>query len=79
MKNPFEKDQNIAIAAAIAIGAITVGTAVWLYLTDSGAEKRGQIKRKVKSKAKDAVSNVVSKKTKIPKKIVRAVADHVAD
>ena len=79
MKNPFVKDDNTVLIAAIALGTIAAGALTYLFLTNSGADVRKKLKRKIKNKAKDTASGVISKKTKIPKKAVRAAADLAVD
>ena len=77
MKNPFAKEDNSGLIAAMVIGSITAGLITFLYLTESGAAVRSKFKKKVKEKAKDKAAGVVSKKTGVRKKAVKAAADVV--
>ena len=76
MKNPFKKD-NTTLIAAIAITSIAAGAVAYLFLTENGHDARKSLKKKIKSIAKDAAADAVSKHTKISKKTVKAVADHL--
>ena len=77
MKISFKRDDHTVLIAAIAIASITAGAFAFLYLTDKGKDARKGLKKKIKSIAKDAAVDAVSKKTKVSKKAVKAVADHV--
>lgn len=79
MKNPFKKDHTTALIVAAAIVSAAAGTLAFLFLTEKGNETRRSMKRKMKSIAKDAAVDVISKKTKIKKKAVKAVADHISN
>jgi len=77
MKNPFEKDNNIGLIAAILLGSVAAAAAAYLFLTEDGGDVRGKAKKKLKAFAKDKAVKAVSMKTGFPKKAVKAVADHV--
>ncbi len=77
MKNPFEKHSNSGTIAAVLLGGVALGAVAYLYLTDSGASKRGKFKKKLKDKGKELAARAVSKKTGLSKKLVKKVADHV--
>jgi len=78
MKNPFVKNDNSFLIVSVAAGMLVLGSAAYFFLTDNGKETKKKLKHKVKEGIKDKASDLVSKKTKIPKKAVKAVADHVA-
>jgi len=77
MKNPFEKQDNSGLIAAIFIGSIAAGALAYLYLTENGDHLRGDLKKKFKEKAKDVAAGAISKKTGLSKKLLKKVADHV--
>ena len=77
MKNPFEKDNHKVIILAGAILSLAAAGAAYLFLSAKGNDTRKGLKKKVKAIAKNAAVNAISKKTKINKKAVKAVADHV--
>lgn len=77
MKNPFEKDNQTTIIVAAAIVSVAAGVIAFLFLTEKGTNARKDLKKKIKSVAKNAAVDAISKKTKIKKKAVEAVADHV--
>jgi hypothetical protein len=77
MKNPFEKENHKTLILAGAILSIVAAGTAFLLLSDKGRNTRKGLKKKIKSIAKDAAVNAVSKKTRIKKKAVKAVADHV--
>jgi hypothetical protein len=77
MKNPFEKQQYKTMILAGAILSLAAAGAAYLFLSDNGKNTRKGLKKKIKSIAKDAAVNAISRKTKIKKKGVKAVADHV--
>jgi gas vesicle protein len=79
MKNPFVKEDNTGLIAAIVIGSLAAGALAYLFLTDSGDAVRGNIRRKAKQKAKDLAAKAVNKKTGISKKIVKKAADHIVE
>lgn len=79
MKNPLKKEDHTALIATVAIAAVAAGAIAFLYLTEKGNDTRKGLKKKMKSIAKNAAVDAISKKTKIRKKIVKAVADHVVD
>jgi hypothetical protein len=74
----FKKENPAPYIAAIAIATLAAGAVAFLYLTEKGKDARKGLKNKVKSIAKDAAVKAVSKKTGVKKKVVKAVADHVA-
>ena len=78
MKISFKRDDHTVLIAAIAIASIAAGAFAFLYLTDKGKDARKGLKKKIKSIAKEAAVDAVSKKTKVSKKAVKEVADHVA-
>ncbi len=75
MKNPFKKD-NTTLIAAIAVASVAAGAVAYLFLTENGHDARKSMKKKIKSIAKDAAADAV-KYTRISKKAVKAVADHM--
>lgn len=75
MKNPFEKENNSGLIAAIIIGGVTAAALAYLFLTEDGEETRATLKHKVKDIAKDIASGVVSDKTGISKKTIKKAAD----
>lgn len=77
MKNPFEKDNKTALIVAAAIVSAAAGTIAFLFFTEKGNDARKSLKKKIKSIAKDAAVDAVSKKTKVKRKVVKAVADHI--
>lgn len=77
MRNPFKKDNHIALIGAIVISTVAAGAIAFLFLTEIGNDTRKSLKKKVKSFAKDAAADVISKKNKIKKKVVNAAANHV--
>lgn len=77
MKNPFKKDNHTALIAVAAIISVTAGAIAFLFLTEKGNDARKSLKKKIKSIAKDAAVDAISKKTRIKKKAVKAVADHI--
>ena len=78
MKISFKRDDHTVLIAAIAIASIAAGAFAFLYLTEKGKDARKGLKKKIKSIAKDAAVDAVSKKTKVSKKALKEVADHVA-
>ena len=78
MKNPFEKDNHTTLIVAAAIVTITAGTLAFLFLTKKGNDTTKSLKKKIKSIAKDAAVDAISKKTKIKKRAIKTVADHIA-
>lgn len=78
MKNPFVKKDKTLLITAIAVGAVAAGAATYLYLTDSGASFRGNLKKKAKKAAKDVAAGAISRKTGLPKKHTKKAADAVA-
>ena len=65
------------LIAAIAVGAVAAGALAYLFLIDSGSGNRKQMKKMVKNALKEKAADLVSKKTIIPKKAVKALADHL--
>ncbi|GAA3975882.1 hypothetical protein [Mucilaginibacter dorajii] len=78
MKNPFVKQDHTLLIASIAIGALAASAITYLYLTDSGAAAREEIKKTIKKQFKKTAADVISKKTKLSKKAAKVVADQVA-
>jgi len=79
MKNPFKKKDNTAIIATIAVASIAAGAVAYLFLTESGNGVRAGLTKKIKAIAKDAAVEAVNKYAKIPKKVAKAAAEHVAN
>jgi gas vesicle protein len=77
MRNPFKKDNHVALIGAIVIGTVAAGAIAFLFLTELGNDTRRSLKKKIKSIAKDAATDAISKTTKIKKKVVNAAANHV--
>lgn len=77
MKNPFVKEDHTGLYIGIAIGAAAGITLGWLYLTDSGAQYRRQLTRKVKEAVSDTAAEVIDKKTIVPKKVAKVATDAV--
>jgi len=77
MKNPFEKDNHTTLIVAAAILTVAAGAAAFLFLTDKGEDTRRSFKKQIKKIAKNAAVEAVHKKTKVSKKALKAVADHV--
>ncbi len=77
MKNPFKKESHTSLIVFLAVASVTAGAFAFLYLTEKGKDTRKDWKKKIKGIAKNAVVKAVSKKTKIPKKAVKAAADHI--
>jgi hypothetical protein len=77
MTNPFDKQPNAGVIAAVLLGSVAIGATAYLFLTDNGADVHGKAKKKLKAFAKDKVVHLVSQKTGFPRKAVKAVADHI--
>jgi hypothetical protein len=77
MKNPIKKETHTGLITFLAVASVTAGAFAFLYLTEKGKNARKGWKKKIKGIAKDAAVKAVSEKTKISKKVVKAVADHV--
>ena len=77
MKNPFVKEHSSVLIGSIIAGAAVTGVVIYLFLTEKGAEARESIIHKVKDFAKDSAADYVSIKTRIPKKALKKVADHL--
>ena len=77
MKNPFEKQNHTGLIAGIVISSLAAGAIAYLFLTDKGKDTRKSMKKKIKKVAKNAAIDAISKKTKINKKAVKGVADHI--
>jgi hypothetical protein len=78
MKNPFRKENNSTLIAAIVVAGVAAGAIAFFFLTEKGQDTRKSLKKKIKLIAKNAAVDAISKKAKIKKKTVKAVADHVA-
>jgi hypothetical protein len=78
MKNPFKKEDNTKLIAAIAIASLTAGAVAFFYLTGKGKETRKDLKKKIKSITKDAIADAIRKKIKVNKKAVKPVADQIS-
>ena len=79
MKNPFVKNDQTGLIAAIFLGSLAAGAIAYLYLTEDGEQTRGKLKKKMKEKAKDVAASAVSKKTGISKKLAKKAADMVVN
>jgi hypothetical protein len=79
MRNPFEKDNRTTLIVAAAIVSVAAGAIAFLFFTEKGNDARRALKKKIKSIAKGAALDAISKKTKIKKKAIKAVADHVVE
>ena len=62
---------------AAAILTVAAGAAAFLFLIDKDEDTRKSLKKQPKKIAKDAAVEAIHKKTKIAKKAVKAVAEHV--
>ena len=78
MRNPFKKVHKTTLIVAAAIVSAAAGAIAFLFLTEKGNDTRRNLKKKIRSIAKDAAVDAVSKKTKVKKKAVKAVADHIS-
>jgi gas vesicle protein len=77
MKNPLKKEDHTGLIVGIALG-LTAGVALgWLYLTDSGAQYRRQLTRKVKERLSEGAAELIDKKTIVPKKVAKVATDAV--
>ncbi len=77
MKNPFEKEDHTGLIVGIAVG-VTAGIGLgWLFLTDKGAQYRGQLTCKVKEAVSDTAAGLIDKKMIIPKKAAKVATDAV--
>ncbi len=77
MKNPFERQNYTVLFTAIAITTLAAGAIAFLFLTEKGEDTRKSLKKKIKKIAKDAAIDAVTKKTRIKRKAVKVVADHI--
>ncbi|TSJ44425.1 hypothetical protein FO440_09670 [Mucilaginibacter corticis] len=77
MKNPFEKENHTTLIVAVSVLAVAAGAAAFLFLTDKGEDTRKSLKKKIKKIAKNAAVEAVHKRTKVSKKALKGVADHV--
>ncbi|WCT14397.1 hypothetical protein [Mucilaginibacter jinjuensis] len=77
MKNPFEKEDHTGLIVGIAFGVAAGIGLGWLYLTESGATSRRQIRDKFKEGISDTVADLIDKKTFIPKKFAKVATDAV--
>jgi gas vesicle protein len=77
MKNPFQKENNTGLIAAVVIGGIAAAAIAYLLLTEDGEEMLAGWKHKAKDLAKDLAAGMVSDKTGISKKTVKKMADVV--
>ncbi len=75
MKNPFVKQNHTLLISTIVFGSLAAGAITYLFLTESGSEVRGKVKREAKENVKKLVAELVSKKTGISKKAVKKAAD----
>lgn len=77
MKNPFKKQDHTGLIVGVGVG-VAAGIALgWLFLTDKGAQYRGQITRKFKEEISDKAADIIDKKTIIPKKAAKVATDAV--
>ncbi len=77
MKNLFVKENNNGLIAAAVIGGLAAVAVAYLFMTESGANTRSNLKKKAKNKAKNYAAGAISKKTGVSKKLVRKAADLV--
>lgn len=77
MKNPFKKENNNVLIAALAFSALAVGGLTYLFVSDSGKVSRRKAKKLVKEAFKNKASELASKRTPFSKKTVKTVLDHV--
>ena len=77
MKNLFEKEDHTGLIVGLAVGAAAGIGLGWLYLTESGAQYRRQLSRKVKEAVSDTTATVIDKKTIVPKKLAKMGTDAV--
>jgi hypothetical protein len=75
MKNPFQKENNNGLIAAIVIGSVSAAALTYLFLTEDGEETLKGLKHKFKEATKDMIAGIVSDKTGISKNTVKKVAD----
>lgn len=75
MKNPFAKEDHTGLYVGIAIGAAAGIALGWLYLTDSGAQYRRVLSRKIKDAVSDTAAEIIDKKTIVPKKAAKVATD----
>ncbi|RZA02392.1 MAG: hypothetical protein EOP47_07105 [Sphingobacteriaceae bacterium] len=71
MKNPFAKEDNRGMIAAVLLGGVALGAVAYLYLTDSGKSQRGKFKKTLEEKGKEMAASAVRKKLGISKKLVK--------
>jgi gas vesicle protein len=77
MKNPFKKEDHTGLIIGIGAG-VAAGIALgWLFLTNTGAQYRRQISRKIKEGVSDAAADLIDKKTIFPKKAAKVATDAV--
>lgn len=77
MKNPFKKEDYTGLIIGIGAG-VAAGIALgWLFLTNTGAQYRRQISRKIKEGVSDAAADLIDKKTIFPKKAAKVATDAV--
>ena len=72
MKNPFDKEDQTLLVAAVVLGVVTAGALSWLCFTKSG-------KVFIKSKVVDLAAVVVCRQTGLSHRFVRPVMDVIVD
>jgi hypothetical protein len=68
MKNPFVKEDNSLIIAAVAIGAIAAGAIAYLYTSKKGFSFREKLSGKRKEVKEHATDYLTKKAPKLKKK-----------
>jgi DNA-directed RNA polymerase subunit M/transcription elongation factor TFIIS len=68
MKNPFEKEDNSLVIAAVAIGAIAAGAIAYLYTTRYGSIFRNKVNEKVEENKEHATDYLAKKSHQLKKK-----------
>ena len=63
MKNPFEKEDYTGLIVGIGVGVAAGIGLGWLFLTDTGAQYRRQLTRKIREGASDTAAGLIDKKT----------------
>ena len=77
MKNPFKKEDHTGLIVGLAVGVAAGVGLGWLYLTDKGANYRGQITKKFREAVSDKAAGLIDKKTIVPKKVAKVATDAV--
>ncbi len=77
MKNPFEKEDHTGLIVGIAVGVAAGIGLGWLFLTDKGAQYRGQISRTFKEEVSEKAAELIDKKTIVPETVAKVATDAV--